>query len=239
MHSVKRDIFPIIFYHLPLSLERQQILLVDRKIICRHRSRIARPQRMLFVEQRNADVELRPNLLPAHAGLRQYRLARIETQTVLRVSRPRSRIQIEQNMIPPIVPRRQPMQPRRNIPHIVIAQRVPVQRVDSQHEQTGPSRIRRVISTFGYRRQDLLVVEADRWCGHSQTDGRRCVLVVERIDVDEEFVVAAGVVEAGFHATGPCGKCVKGFCIVLGLGEHVVVQMQVSDKGWKFEGIVN
>lgn len=194
------------------------------------------------MEQRNANIEIWPNLLPAHARLGQNRFARIKTQTVLRVSRPSARIQIEEDVIAAIVPRGQPMQPSGDIPDVVIAERVPIQGVDGQHEEAGSRWIAGVVSTLGDGGQDLLVVVADWWCGCQISR-----VIVQRIDVDEEFVVAASEVETGFHAAGTCGECgVKEFFIVLGLGEGVVVLLgmviwlrRCPDERGKFVGIAN
>lgn len=188
------------------------------------------------MEQRNADVELGPYLLPAHAGLGQNRLARIETETVLRVARPCARVQIEQNVIAPIVPRGQPVESRGHIAHIVVAQRVPIERVDGQHKEAGARRIGGVVATLGDGAQDFLVVEADGRRGGQI--GRR--VVVERIDVDEEFVVAARKVEAGLHATGSRGQGVQQwFFVVARRGEGVVVVVRGAMCGVWFAGRPN
>jgi len=76
----------------PLALEGQQILLVGGEVVGLHGSRGAGPQWELFVEERDADVESVPQLQYSHAGLGQNGLSRIETQRVLRIIRPGSRV---------------------------------------------------------------------------------------------------------------------------------------------------
>lgn len=137
-------------------------------------------------------------------------------------------------MIPAVVPRGQSMQSRRYISHIILAQGVSIQGINGQDEQAGTSWITRVVSTLRYRRQDLLVVEANWWCG-----GQIGRFIVQWIDVDEELIVASCEVEAGLHSARTSGECVKGFFIVLGLGEDVVRIVWRPDERGQLEGIVN
>lgn len=97
--------------HLPFSLERQQILLVGRKVVASYESGVSTAQRELLVEQRYAHVEVRPQRLYTHTGLGQDCLSRIEPEPVLVVVRPRSRVEIEYDMVTPIVPVGQSLQP--------------------------------------------------------------------------------------------------------------------------------
>lgn len=155
---------------------------------------------MLLVEQRQANIKAGPQLLPAHARLRQNRVPRIEAEAVLLVLRPRARIQIEQQMIAAAVPVRQPMQTRRHIAHVILAQCVPVQRIDAQHKDARSIRIVRVIAALRDRRNDLLVVETDGRRGRL-ADMRLGAARRRRIDVDEKLIVAAAEIEACLHAT--------------------------------------
>lgn len=109
-----------IHIHLPLSFEGQQILLVGGEIVGLHGSCGAGPQRELFVEERDADVETVSQLEHSHAGLGQNGLTRIETQWVLRVIRPSARVQIEDDVVPAIVPIGQSCQSGWHIPNIIL-----------------------------------------------------------------------------------------------------------------------
>lgn len=139
-----------------LPFENNQILPGGRPVVERHVARAAAFQRVILGEQRDGDVEARPEVDHVCARPGQHGLTHLEAQ-ILGVIWPGSRVQVENEVVPAVVPRGQVLDSESDILDKLGRELVPVQRVHGQDKQTGLRRVPGVKARFLDGGHNLLV----------------------------------------------------------------------------------
>ena len=148
----------------------------------------AAPAGVAGVEEREGDVEPLAVVGHGEASLGEDRVAEVESEFVLRVRRPRARVQVEDNVVTATTPPFERRDLRSDRRGIVRAQMVAVERVDGEDEEARLARVARVVLRVAHRVQDLPVLRGD-------------ALPARRVDVHPEASGAQGEVKTALHPT--------------------------------------
>lgn len=143
---------------------------------------------MILGKQGDGNIKVWSKVDRVGAGLGQHGLSHLETQ-ILGVVRPGARVEVEDQVVPAVVPRGQALDSGPDVLDILSGELVPVQRVHCQDKETGLRGVSGVKPRLFDGGQDLLVGLGDLTPGS-----------VGGVNVNPEARLAAGEVEAGFHA---------------------------------------
>lgn len=114
-----------------LAFERQQVLANGRRLADRKRSGLTTAEAVFLVEERERNIETRSVEQSRSARLREHRTSDVEAESILVVVRPRSRIQVEYDVVDSAAPPTQRIYLRSNLGNVFSTQPVSVQCIDT------------------------------------------------------------------------------------------------------------